>query len=202
MENVLESDMSPDERTYESELWKKWTKAGGISRFLALRFWRTAGKFSIDIGESGDDGLRGSTKVFANAVSLATFLKAVQSGQHLELYPEDERAKLPAGAYMYYGGTQVGGKDISRILKIVHWQVGGTPDPNSFAWKAGHFPARRPTTGAYIPDLSNPLSQHSIKVTRTDMAELSTLLNLALVQHAASTRDAETWVKEITGKSR
>lgn len=187
-------DSAPQEdRQFEDDLYKKWFRTGSKSGFLSVRPWFDAGKVSVDIGETGGDGLKGNTLVWTNAIELATFLRAVVNGTAPSLYPRRTGAPTPE-SYLYYGGGSQDGKPISRILKINHWQTGSGDeakfDASSFVWKCGHFQARKSQQGAFIPDMSKPLSMNLIKVTRKEMAEISYRLDLALTAFVLTEKEA------------
>lgn len=195
------------DKDYGTDLYKKWSKAGGTGRVLSIRPWLEAGKISIDIGETVEAGgkarMKGHTLVWTNILGLATYLSAVRDGRGAQLYPANAKAGVPTPeGFVYYGGGKIEGKPVSRILKIHHWQSGDNNfDDAAFVWKCGHFSARTSSTGAYIPDMSKVLSINSIKVTRTEMAEIAYSVNLALINHASRT-ETKTWLKELTGKNR
>lgn len=194
------SSGNKENKEFADDLYKKWTKSKGLGRFLTVRGWLESGKISVDIGETGDGGLKKHTQVWANAVSLATYLDAVRLGRAAELYPAAGGGNTPE-SFVYYGGGSQDGRPISRVLKISYWTAGkdSPPDPTSFAWKTGHFAARKSDTGAFIPDMSKPLSINLIKMTRAEMAEMATILQLALVNHASNTEPKQ-WITQITGK--
>lgn len=191
-----EEDQAPVNKgsrdNFEDDVYKKWFRTKDRSGFLAIRGWLDAGKISVDVGELGNDGLKGNTQVWANAIDLAVYLRAVYHDKATALYPS-QRNTSPE-AFVYYGGGQIDGKPVSRILKIEHWSTGSgdkkSYDASAFAWKCGHFAARKTESGAFIPDMSKSLSQNSIKVSRVEMAEISYRIDLALAAFASQEDDA------------
>lgn len=178
---------------FQDDVYKKWFKTGSKSGFISINTWFEAGKVSVDIGETGAGSLKGNTKVFTNAIEIATYLRAVYDGNAATLYPE-RRDGPTAESFVYYGGGQIEGKPVSRILKIHHWATGKGEnksfDTSAFVWKCGHFQARKTDSGAFIPDMSKPaLSVNLIKVTRKEMAEIHYRMDLALHAFAAREQD-------------
>lgn len=198
MSEQYEHEPEPEEQDYGTDLYKKWFKSGDRSGFLSLRPWLDAGKISVDIGELKGKQLVSNTQVWANIVDLNTFLKSVAEGTAAKLYPANTRQQVqtPEG-FTYFGGGEMDGKVVSRIIKIHHWQNGDDSyDTNGFAWKTGHFEGRKSGTGAIIPDMSKCLSMNMIKLTRQDMALAAMRLNLTLSGHAARKEDWYQWSKK------
>jgi hypothetical protein len=175
------STTADSERKYEDELYKRWYKSGGKSGFISITPWWGGGKLAIDIGEALDSGVK-NTKVWTNVIDIAVYLRAVYDGKATSLYPANERMGAPTSeSFVYYGGGEQDGKPVSRVMKIHHWGSKEKGyDSSAFVWKAGHFAARKSQTGAFIPDMSNPLSVNLIKITRKEMAEISYRIDLAL----------------------
>lgn len=175
-----------DRDNIADDVFKKWFRSKDKSGFLSLRTWLDAGKVSVDIGETGNQGLKSNTQVWANAVEMVTYLRAVYDGKGKAIFGPHE-------TFMHYGGATVDGKPVSRILKIEHWSTGSGDnkkyDESAFAWKCGHFEARKAESGAFIPDMSKSLSQNLIKVTRKEMAEVYYRLDLAINAFATQTED-------------
>jgi len=179
-----------DNKKFDSDIFKKWFKTKDRSGFLSVNGWLEAGKMSIDIGELGQGELKSSTKVWSNAVELATFLKAVRDGLGAQLYPKTRPNADLDESFIYYGGGKMDDKPVSRILKVHHWEYGSKDnrqhDSNAFAWKTAHFAAKQSQSGAYVPDMSKgPLSLNMIKVSRLEMAEISYRVDLAINSFAA-----------------
>lgn len=180
-------------------LWKKWSVAGGVKRFLTISPWMEAGMVSVDIGEA-KEGLSGHSLVWASMLELTTYLEAVRDGRGEYLYPADQRNSVPtAEGYTHFGGGKVNDRPISRILKVHHWATKEGYDSSAFVWKCGHFPARVSNTGAFIPDMGSPLSIHSIKASRREMAEMATAMHMAMV-NMASTTPSDEWLESISGR--
>lgn len=187
----------------DTTLWKKWTVYQNVGRFLTIRPWLEAAKVSIDIGETEGGGtLKGHTQSWANILELTTYLQAVKDGHADLLYPANPKtgANTKEG-YAYFGGATIDGQPVSRVLKIHHWPVKDAYDSSAFIWKCGHFRANKSQTGAFIPNMKEPLSQHSIKVSRQEMAVLATALQMAMINHAANTPSNQ-WLEEISGRKR
>lgn len=159
-----------------SAVYKKWFRAGERKGFLTVEGFWSAEKVSFDVGETAKGELKSSTKVWSSIPELLTYLRAVRDGTAPKLYPE--RRDIPtAEGFITYGGAEVNGKLVSRILKIHQWTTKDANnnlkiDPNGFAVKAGHFAGRRNNTGAIIGDMTQCISANLIKVTRTEMHEL------------------------------
>lgn len=205
----LEPDAPAEKQEFkDTTVWKKWSVSGSVGRFLSVRPWVEAAKVAIDIGETGGNGdggpaLAGHTLVWANLAQLSAYLGAVSLGRGEVIYPADDRQGIPtAEGFAHYGGGNVDGNAVSRILKVHHW---GTKDKgydnSAFVWKCGHFVARVSKTGAFIPDMRKCLSFHSIKVSRREMHELGTVVGLTLTNHASRTETIQ-WLEEISGRRR
>jgi len=198
-------DLSRNESTdeqYEDDIFKKWFKTGQKSGFLALNGWLDAGKVSVDIGEIGQGELKSSTKVWTNAIDLSVYLKAVYEGKGKTLYPAYKEAPTDE-SFIYYGGGKMDGKPVGRVLKVHHWQTGSgdnkSYDSRAFVWKSGHFPAKQTDSGAFIPDMNNPISTNLIKVSRLEMAQMHYRLNLAIQEFASSNTD---FLRALNGNKR
>lgn len=173
-------------KNYASDLYKKWFKSKSQSGFLTIKPWFDGMKVKIDIGKTSPEGkLISSTNVYLDAIDFAAYLQSVVNGTAVNNYPANERAGIQTNeGFASFGGADQNGKVISRIFKAHHWQSNETYDPTAFAWKCGHFSARKSDTGAFIPDMKSPISVDSIKVTRQEISEISFRLNLALHSYA------------------
>lgn len=181
-----------DPKQYEQDLYKKWFRSKTQSGFLSIRPWYQGLKFKIDIGKTSNDGkLVSSTMVFVDAIDFAAYLESVVNGTAKLNFPANERSGVATEeGYVSYGGGIIESKPISRIFKSHYWQNSDkTYDVNSFAWKSGHFTARKTESGAFIPDMSSPISVDSIKVSRQDLVSISYMLKLSLVSHVANNSD-------------
>jgi len=182
----------PAKKNYEDDIYKKWFRTKSKSGFLSIRGALNIGKVAIDIGETGSDSLKSSTMVYANAVDLAVFLRAVTEGRGKDLFPKNRDSPSPEG-FTHYGGSKNDGKVISRLFKIHHWQTGSGDnksfDSSAFVWKCGHFEGRETDSGAFVPDMSKALGANLIKVSRREMATISYRLDLAIQAFAARTED-------------
>lgn len=175
-------------RQHEEDLFKKWFRKGDRGGFLTLRPWTAAGKMQVDIGETGSQGLVGNTSLWVDTVLLATYTRAVTAGVAPSLYgPREE--------LMVFGGGTVKGVDIARVLAVRHWKA---EDPSGFAWKAGIFGAKHQPGGAYEPIYADKQSEHLIRVTRTEMAEIA--LRLELFLHALTADPG--WLRTLNGRRR
>lgn len=182
------------EQQFEDDIYKKWYKTKDRSGFVALNGWLDAGKVSLDVGELDNEHLKGSTKVWVNAVELFVFLDSIRNGTSHKLFPKKGNDNPTNESFAYYGGGKMDGSPVSRILKIHHWQTafGDTPtfDDRSFVIKTGHFPAKEAYSGAFIRDASKPpLSINMIKMSRLEMVEMAIRLELALNGYAAKKHD-------------
>lgn len=180
------ADTSPEQEEFSQDLYKHWFKFGERSGFLALRPWLETLKISVDIGDLTGGSLKQNTLVWANIVELSTYLTAVRNGTAAKLYPKNDKAGAPTDeGFVYYGGGSVNGKAVSRVLKIHLWETkDGSVDQDGFAWKTGHFEGTKSDTGAYIPNLSKPLSINMIKIPRQKMSEIAFRVELCLIGHA------------------
>lgn len=189
------------EREYkDTTLWKKWSMAGGVGRFLSVSTWNYAAMVSVDIGETKEGTLTGHTKVWANMLELTTFLEAVRDGRGTTLYPTRSGLETPE-SFIHYGGGKTASGPVSRVLKVHHWKVKDVYDSSAFAWKCGHFEAKTTASGAFIPNMGKPLTVHSIKMSRIEMATLATVMHMAMVNHAANT-STDAWLEQISGRTK
>jgi hypothetical protein len=172
------------------DLYKKWFKSPSASGFLSVKPLLGIGKFRIDIGATGSDAtLKSHTETFVDSILFATYLRSVTSGSGKSIYVANAKMGVPTdeGVAFYGGGTGQDGKPISRIFKSHHWRKGdGAYDESAFVFKCGHFKANKSSSGAFLPDMQNPLSTDSIKVTRVEMAEISYRVDLCLNAYANS----------------
>lgn len=192
------SNPDSDNRDFKADIYKKWFKTKDKSGFLALRGWLEAGKISFDIGEIVG-GTSKNTLVWADAIEIAAFLRAVSNGTGKLAYPKTRDIEVPEGLSVYGGGRHAG-EPISRILKITYWKGGGQYDESAFVFKCGHFKARESSSGAFIPDMKSPLSMNQIKVTRAEIAQMSYRLDLAL--HSFAAQHNGDIFKALNGESR
>ena len=178
-------------KQFTTELYKKWFRSKTSSGFLAIKPWFEGMKFKIDIGKTAPEGkLISSTNVYLDAFDSAAYLKSIANGTAITNYPANERTGIPSPeGFSSYGGSEINGKPVSRIFKSHYWQNGDSFDPNAFAWKCGHFAARKSESGAFIPDLKSPISVDFIKVTRQDICSISYLLDLSLAAYVANNSD-------------
>lgn len=193
-----DGDGAPRDHRRDPILYKKYFKSRSAEGFLTIKPWFEALKVSIDIGAVRNGQLASSTLAYMNAIELATYLQAVVNNNAERLYPSNERAGLPTNeGLIVYGGGQADGKTVARIIKIHRWTTSDNQegDPNFFAWKAGSFVGRRTGTGAVTPDMSQPITQDLIKISRREMAEISYRLNLALSGHVARVGE-QLWIKK------
>lgn len=185
----VSADIAPkDETHFEDDIYKKWFKTKSRSGFLSLRQWLEAGKVSIDIGEVNGKELQ-NTLVWANAIQLAIYLRSIAQNTALVLYPQTNSTPSPE-SFVHFGGSNTDKGPVSRILKIHYWKQGDSYDGTAFSFKCGHFKARTSSSGAFIPDMSAPLSTNMIKMSRTEMADMSYRIDLA-IQHFAFKYDGD-----------
>lgn len=189
-----------DKEYKDTTLYKKWSVFGDKGRFLTIRPWIEAAKVAVDIGELEKGKFIGNSVVWADMLALGAYLNAVAAGRGEAIYRANPKAGVPTPeGYSKYGGANIEGQSVSRILKIHHWQQEKDKyDPSAFVWKCGHFKANVSRTGAYIPDMRAPISIHSIKVSRQEMNEIALAMQLALTNHAARTESQE-WLEQISG---
>jgi hypothetical protein len=179
-------------KEYDKDLYKKWFRSKTQSGFLSIKPWYQGLKFKIDIGKTSSEGkLISSTMIFVDAIDFAAYLNSISNGTALVNFPSNDKSGvLTAEGFVSYGGGIIESKPISRIFKSHYWQNSDQSfDSNAFAWKCGHFAARKTDSGAFIPDMKTPLSVDSIKVTRTEILTISYMLNLSLVSHVTNKSD-------------
>lgn len=176
------------DKDYQQDLYKKWFRSKTQNGFLAIKPWFEALKMKIDIGKTSPEGkLISSTNVFVDAIDFGAYLKAIVNGNAVSIYPANDKMGVPtAEGFVSYGGATIDGKPVSRIFKAHYWQSNDTYDTNSFAWKCGHFAARKSDSGAFIPDMKQVLSVDLIKVTRQDISSISYLFDLAMGSYVAN----------------
>lgn len=189
-DDSTEITMNPP-KEYTTELYKKWFKSKTQSGFVSIRPWFQGMKFKVDIGKTSPDGsLISSTNVYLDAFDFGAYLKSIVSGTASVNYPANERLGVPTSeGFVSYGGSEINGKPVSRIFKAHYWQNGDSYDNNAFAWKCGHFAAKKSDTGAFIPDLKSPISVDFIKLTRQDISSISYLLDLSLIAYVSNHSD-------------
>lgn len=196
-EPIIVSDSSADKKIIP-DLYKKWFKSPSASGFISIKPLLKIGKFRIDIGATGSDAsLKSHTETFVDSILFATYCKAVVGGYAKNLYKTNAKLGVPTdeGIVFYGGGTGPDGKPISRIFKSHYWRKGENDYDNSaFMFKCGHFKANKSSSGAFLPDMTSPLSTDSIKITRVEMAEISYRLNLAINSYACRN---EEWFNEL-----
>jgi hypothetical protein len=190
--NSSEPKVTTEEKQYDQDLYKKWFRSKTQSGFLSIKPWYQGLKFKIDIGKTSPDGkLLSSTMIFVDAIDFAAYLQSISNGTGAVNYPANDKSGVPtAEGFVSYGGGIIESKPVSRIFKAHYWQNSdNTFDSSAFAWKCGHFAARKTESGAFIPDMKSPLSVDSIKVTRQDVLSISYMLNLSLVSHVTNNSD-------------
>ena len=190
-EDNYKSDTPLTEKTYDKDLYKKWFKSKTYSGFISIRPWFAGMKFRIDIGSLSSEGkLANNTHVFVDAVDFAAWLKAVVNNTAITGYPANSKTGvLTNEGFVSYGGSEIQGRPISRIFKIHHWQTGESYDNTAFAFKTGHFDAKKTSSGAFLPDMKSPISVNSIKVTRQEIHSISYLVDLALTSYVTNKAD-------------
>lgn len=171
---------SSDQKSYEKPLYKKWFRSKAQSGFLTITPWVDALKLKIDIGKTSPEGkLLSSTNVFVDYIDFGAYLKSIVMGVGATNYPANDRMGVPSPeGFVSYGGGNINGKPVSRIFKCHYWKSGEQWDDSSFAWKTGHFEARKSESGAFLPNMSSPISVDSIKVTRQEICSISYIIDL------------------------
>ena len=181
-----------EEKKWDPDIFKKFWRTKTAGGFITVRSWFEAGKLSVDIGEtSPEGGLLGNTLVWTPVFPFATYLRAITNGTASTLYSNDALEE-----FIYYGGSETSDGPVSRILKVGYWP--NDTSGKAFQFKTGHFKARKSATGAFLPDMKSPISTHSIKVSRTEIAEISYVVDLAI--QAFTTHD--NWLSHLNGKER
>lgn len=189
METEFQLDTLDKTNTNE-EVYKIWSKAKDISRFLSIKYFKTGKKFVIDIGMTdGSNSLKSSTSVYVDAVTLLAYVNSIVNGTAKEVYQgsSDHKKHLQTDESLAtFGGGKIDGNPIARIFKAHYWKSGENYDTSAFAWKCAHFPAKESATGAFIQSDSKPISSDSIKVTRRNIHEMSIILNATLMKDLLS----------------
>jgi len=182
-----------DGKKYDQDLYKKWFRSKTQSGFVSIKPWYQGLKLKIDIGKTSSDGkLTGSTMVFVDAIDFAAYLDSIINGTAKTNFPMNEKNGSPTPeSFVSYGGGIIDSKPISRIFKSHYWQNlnDKTYDEKAFVWKCGHFTARKTDSGAFIPNMSSPVSVDSIKVTRQDIVSIAFILKLSLNSHVTNNPD-------------
>ena len=181
-----------DAKQYDQDLYKKWFRSKNQSGFLSIKPWYQGLKFKIDIGKTSSDGkLIGSTMIFVDAIDFAAYLDSIINGTARTNFPQNDKNGIPTEeGFVSYGGGIIDSKPISRIFKSHYWQNSDkTYDQNAFAWKCGHFQARKTESGAFIPNMTSPVSVDSIKVSRQDIVSIAFILKLSLTSHVTNNPD-------------
>lgn len=175
-------------KEFTTDLYKKWFRSKTQSGFLSIKPWFAGMKFKIDIGKTNPDGkLISSTSVYLDAFDFGAYLRSIVNGTADKNFPANERNGIPSPeGFASYGGAEINGKPVSRIFKAHYWQNGDSFDESAFAWKCGHFAARKSDTGAFIPDLKSPISVDFLKVTRQDICSISYLIDLSLMAYVSN----------------
>ena len=181
------SEVQPP-KDYQTDLYKKWFRSKSQSGFLSIKPWFEGMKFKIDIGKTSPEGkLLSSTNVYVDAFDFAAYLRSISNGTAVNNFPANERSGIPSPeGFASYGGADINGKSISRIFEAHYWQNGESFDSSAFAWKCGHFAAKKSDTGAFIPDLKTALSVDFLKVSRQEICSISYLLDMALFGYVAN----------------
>lgn len=186
--NYQDTEKENKNNSYSQDLYKKWFRSKTQNGFLSVKPWFEALKLKIDIGKTSADGkLLSSTNVFVDAIDFAAYLRSIVNGNAPKNFPANDRAGIPTNeGFASYGGAMIEGKPVSRIFKSHYWQSNESYDENSFVFKCGHFQARKSDTGAFLPDMKNPISVDLIKVTRQEICSMSYLIDLAMVSHVTN----------------
>lgn len=163
-------------------LYKKYFKAANNEGFLTIKPWFDVNKLSVDIGAVNNGTLQNNTLAWVNAIDLAVYLRAIVNQTAEELYPAKEREGIntPESFIAYGGGTTGEGHLVARVVKIHRWAA---DSKTAFAWKAGAFEGRKTKVGAIIPDMTKPITQNMIRISRLEMHEISYRLDLGLMGH-------------------
>ncbi len=166
-------------------VYKKWSRGGGIQRFCSISPWLDKLKCSIEIGQSKPEGgLASATKCWVDLLEFHTFLNALRDCNATTIYGAVEN-------FMYYGGANVEGKDIARVVSIKPWtNASKDVDPFGFEMKCTHLVGDKTAQGAFMPKRPNTkLSEDSIKMTRSELAVAANNLTIAINGYAARNPD-------------
>lgn len=172
----------------DTEVYKRHWRSKSKGGFLTITQAFQIGKVGVDIGEYGQDGkLLTHTRVFASAIGLAVYLRAVIDGTAVRLYPENENKNITNEGFVAFGGAETDAGPVSRILKIGY----NNNDTEVFQWKAGIFGGRKTESGAYLPNYKDARSENATLVPRVDMHEMQYRLDLSVHSYASRHPD---WV--------
>lgn len=168
-----------EDKKFQEPIFKHYFKAKDFGGFLSVIPFDMGEKFNIQIGQTdAQNKLKQFTSVYAEFVLLATYLRSVSRDTvaHVFSTPK-EQATLTV-----YGGGNVDGNEVSRVLKVTPekqpYQLG-----DGFWWKCGYFKGKKTATGAYIPDMSSPIQQDRIKISRQTMEEISYIIDNYILKH-------------------
>ena len=183
------------DQKFEGDLFKKYFKLQTTGGFIAVRKWLEGGKLSVDIGElAASGGLVNNTLIWTPVIPFATYLRSITNNTADRLYSATKQNGPES--FIHYGGGNTSDGPISRLFKVAHWYNDDTG--NSFEFKTGHFKATQSATGAFVPDMSKVISVNKIKVLRSEIAEMSYVVDLALQSFAGS----DNWLSCINGKEK
>lgn len=141
------------------EVYKKWRQGKGSGGFAGFSNWMLGGKIVIDIGETGDGGLKSNTVCFIDTVDLLAYLYAEVNDTVAKFYPS---------VASDYGMQTFGGGKTSRVFTVK--AVEGKPGTRWF--KCGEYEAKIGAQGAIQPDYSKKISENSIQMKPEEIAQL------------------------------
>lgn len=189
---IIPEEGAAQPQNFDGELYKKWFKAGGQAGFLSItpfrRDDRFVGRFIVDVGKvnPNNNSIQSSTKCYVDAVQFLTYLSSVNAGTAKDLFWKRNGTNSPE-SFVAYGGS-AGADPVARVFKIEYW--GATKDTigdnKGFAWKCGHFKGNVTGTGAITAIMSEPIGTDMIKVSRLEMAEICTRVQLAMIGFASA----------------
>lgn len=157
-------------KPHPKDTFKKWSQLNGVQRFTSVRAWPEANKAVIDIGYLEKNVMKSHTEVYVDLIAFTTYLRAIENNTAAELYKDEK--------FSSYGGAERDGKVISRVFVCEYWDK---DSKQAFRLKTGHLVGQKTATGAYMPKSPNEiLSSDSMKLTRTDLHEISYRLQLAI----------------------
>lgn len=151
------------------EIWKKWVKSKDTSRFFGVRPWLQGSKFSLDIGLVNGSKLTGHATAFVGMIEFVTTLE-----QLLANYDRNLNFKSNSSSFKIYGGGNVDGKLVSRVISIAPFFTEGSGDANSaLQFRITHLAGQKTSTGAIMPKQPNEIiADYSIKVTAMELRQM------------------------------
>ena len=150
----MTEEQTPQQDIIIHKIWRR-------GRFASFNYWSQGNKVIIDIGEfGGDNKLTSNTKCYVNILPFFTYLDAEHNDRVTAVYP-----KYESEGYSIFGGSA----NVSRVWKSHWWMNGTNVDHSARVFKCGHFKGKTGSNGAIIPDMTQPLSLSSVKLSLEEL---------------------------------